>query len=321
MATNHEILIKSKENQILSKDDCTVLLKADLDWLTQAANELRQHHQGNHFDLCTIINGKSGRCPEDCRYCAQSSHYATDAPIFPLLSTDEIVEDAKQQEAKGILRYSIVTSGKRLSDEEVDSLCIAYKRISEETSLSLCASHGLLTEDQFIKLREAGVSRYHNNLETSKNYFLSICTTHTYEDKVHVIQAAKKAGLSVCSGGIFGMGESWQDRIDMLMDLRRLDVDSIPINFFCPIAGTPLADHTTLESQDALRIIAIARFIHPTAAIRLAGGRGQFADQGRQAFQSGANAAITGDLLTTAGISVKHDKSMLADLGYQAHKL
>lgn len=321
MATNHEIRIKSKENQILSKDDCTVLIKADLDWLTQAANELRQHHQGNHFDLCTIINGKSGCCPEDCRYCAQSSHYATDAPVFPLLSPDEIVEDAKQQEAKGILRYSIVTSGKRLTDEEINSLCIAYKRIKDETSLSLCASHGLLTKDQFIKLREAGVSRYHNNLETSNSYFSSICTTHRYEDKITVIQAAQKAGLSVCSGGIFGMGESWQDRIDMLMDLRRLDVDSIPINFFCPIAGTPLGHHPILDSQDALRIIAIARFIHPTAAIRLAGGRGQFTDQGRQAFQSGANSAITGDLLTTAGISVKHDQFIINKLGYTLHKL
>ncbi len=321
MTINHAIFLKSQNNQALSLAEINHLLHADLDWLTNAANQLRQHHQGNHFDLCTIINGKSGRCPEDCRYCAQSAHYTTNAPEFPLLSPEEIVEDAKRQEAKGILRYSIVTSGKRLTDNEIDSLCTAYQLIKQETSLSLCASHGLLNENQFLKLKQAGVSRYHNNLETSKNHFPAICTTHTYADKMGVIKTAKKAGLSVCSGGIFGMGEYWEDRISMLMDLRDLNVDSIPINFFCPIPGTPLATHPILDSQEALRIIAIARFIHPTAAIRLAGGRGQFADQGKQAFQSGANAAITGDLLTTAGISVHHDKTMLATLGFQLHKL
>ena len=315
-----ELLEKSFQNIPLSREKIQKLITADLTWLTESGNKLRQHHQGNAFDLCTIINGKSGRCPEDCRYCAQSTHYNTDAPVFSLLDPTEILKDAQEQAEKGILRYSIVTSGKRLTDKELDVLCTAYAKIKETTSLSLCASHGLLTREQFDKLKASGVSRYHNNLETSKNYFPMVCTTHDYTDKLRVIQDAMTAGLSVCSGGIFGLGETWADRIDMLMDLRSLSVSSIPINFFCPIPGTPLASQPLISQDDALRIIALARFIHPTAAIRLAGGRGQFDDLGRRAFQSGANAAITGDLLTTAGISVNDDKEMIEELRFSIKK-
>lgn len=321
MNIHPELFEKSKNRMPLTREEAETLRSADLTWLSQSANSLRDHHQGSSFDLCTIINGKSGRCSEDCRYCAQSSHYETDAPIFPLLDPAAIVKDAQEQAKKGILRYSIVTSGKRLTEKEVDVLCKAYGEIKETTDLSLCASHGLLTKEQFFKLKSSGVSRYHNNLESSKNYFPLICTTHSYADKVKVIQTAIDAGLTVCSGGIFGLGESWKDRIDMLMDLRDLGVSSIPINFFCPIPGTALASHPLIEQEDALRVIALARFIHPTAAIRLAGGRGQFEDLGKRAFQSGANAAITGDLLTTAGISVNDDKEMIHALGYQINRV
>ena len=289
--------------------------------LTRAADDLRKHFCGDSFDMCTIINGKSGKCTENCKFCAQSSYYDTDVQTYPLLSTEAIKEDAAYNQSKGILRYSVVTSGRTLTDTEVDSICDAYIEVSSNCSLKLCASHGLLNYKQFKRLKESGVSRYHNNLETSRRNFPNICTTHTYEDKLTAIKDAIRAGLEVCSGGIMGLGETIADRIDMIMDIKAAGVKSVPINILNPIKGTPFENLEPLSSEEVDRIFAVARFIMPSSAIRFAGGRGLLADKGRGAFSSGANAAISGDMLTTAGISIDEDMKIITELGFKVEKI
>lgn len=234
-----------------------------------------------------------------------------------MLPTEEIVIKAKKNDEQGVLRYSIVTSGKRLSDKEINQMCGAVQQIREKTGIAVCISFGLLNEEQYRKLRAAGVTRVHNNLETSRKNFSNICTTHTFEDKINAIKAAQAAGLSVCSGGIMGLGETPEDRIDMAFTLRELRIKSVPVNMLNPIPGTPFENNKRMTSEDMCRIVAIYRFILPDASIRLAGGRGLLADKGKSCFQSGANAAISGDMLTTAGITVETDMKLLRGLGYE----
>lgn len=302
----------------ISAEEAMKLYEEPLEELCAKADEIRRTFCADTFDICTIINGKSGRCPENCRFCAQSSHCRTNTETYPLLSSDEIAAQAKADDARGVLRFSIVTSGRRLSDDEVDKMCAAVRRIKAETGISVCVSFGLLDEEQFAKLRDAGVSRVHNNIETSRRNFPNVCTTHTFDDKLAAIRAAKAAGLSVCSGGIMGLGETVEDRIDMAITLRGLGVKSVPVNMLNPIPGTPMEHNEPLTVSDMRRISAVYRFILPDAFIRLAGGRGLLEDKGRSCFTSGANAAISGDMLTTAGITVETDMRMIGELGYSA---
>lgn len=301
----------------ITRQEALRLYGQPLGELCEAADEIRRHFCSNGFDLCTIINGKSGRCSENCRFCAQSAHNHTGAAEYPLLPAGEIAAQAKESERQGVLRFSIVTSGRRLSDREVEAMCEAVRQIRRETSLSVCISFGLLGEAQYRMLKEAGVSRVHNNLETSRRNFPNICTTHTFDDKVAAVRAAQAAGLSVCSGGIMGLGETPEDRIDMALTLRELGIRSIPVNMLNPIPGTPFAQNERLTAQEMRRIVAVYRFLLPEASIRLAGGRGLLPDKGKSCFRSGANAAISGDMLTTAGITVETDKKLLEELGFE----
>lgn len=301
----------------LTKEEAMHLSSAELSALCEAADQIRRHFCGNAFDMCSIINGKSGRCPEDCKYCAQSAHYAANTTVYPLLSPEEILQAAEANAANGILRFSIVTSGKRLSDKEVEQVCDSFRKIQETCSISLCASMGLLTEKQFGMLKSAGVVRYHNNLETSRRFFPEICTTHTYEDKIQAIQDAQAAGLTVCSGGIIGLGETMEDRIDMALTLRELHIRSVPINVLNPIPGTPLEHNTPMKEEEVCRTAALFRFLLPDAILRMAGGRGLMGDQGRRVFQSGANGAITQNMLTTGGVTVHEDKILAEELGFE----
>ena len=277
----------------ISKSDAILLVDADIVWLKQAANLIREYFCSNKFDLCSIINGKSGRCSENCKY----------------------------NENKGVKRFSIVTSGRRLNDQEFLDVIKIYQSLHDTTEISLCASLGLLNLEQLTKLKAAGVKRYHNNLETSRNYFPNICTTHSYQQKIETIKAAQEAGLEVCSGGIMGMNESWQDRIDLAFELKELGIKSIPINILNPIPGTPLEHLCPLSKEEVERIFAIFRFILPDAVIRMAGGRGLLEDQGLSVFKSGANAAITGDMLTTQGITIDEDQRIIKELGFEVVKL
>lgn len=306
---------------LITREEALFLYKEDLEDLTRYADMIRDHFCGNQFDMCTIINGKSGLCSENCKFCAQSSHYNTGSKVYSLLSEEEILTDAKKNADQGVMRYSIVTAGRSLSDGEVDRMCQIIRRIKEEVHISVCVSFGLLKEDQFRRLKEAGAERVHNNLEASENFFPSVCTSHSFSDKVQAIRAAQDAGLDVCSGGIMGLGESIEDRIDMALSLRNLGIESIPVNMLNPIPGTPMEKYESLDEKEMQRIIAVYRFILPKAFIRLAGGRGLMSDKGKACFMSGANAAISGDMLTTAGITVDKDKKLLEELDYRIKPL
>lgn len=306
---------------LITREEALFLYKEDLGDLTRYADMIRDHFCGNQFDMCTIINGKSGLCSENCKFCAQSSHYNTGSKVYSLLSEEEILADAKKNADQGVMRYSIVTAGRSLSDGEVDRMCQIIRRIKEEVHISVCVSFGLLKEDQFRRLKEAGAERVHNNLEASENFFPSVCTSHSFSDKVQAIRAAQAAGMDVCSGGIMGLGEGIEDRIDMALSLRDLGIESIPVNMLNPIPGTPMEKYEGLDEKEMQRIIAVYRFILPKAFIRLAGGRGLMSDKGKACFMSGANAAISGDMLTTAGITVDKDKKLLEELDYMIKPL
>ncbi|KMT20980.1 biotin synthase BioB [Clostridium cylindrosporum] len=319
-------MLKSLKRDILNgysitRQEAISLYKLPLESLVTTANEIREKMCGDSFDMCTIINGKSGRCSENCKYCAQSSFYKTNIDEYPLLEAKKIVDAAEKNHLGGVLRFSIVTSGRSLNDEEINSVCESYKDIGKKCGISLCASHGLLSLEQFKKLKEAGVTRYHNNLETSRRFFEKICTTHTYDEKIEAIKRAQQAGLEVCSGGILGLGEDIEDRIDMVMDIKALGIKSLPVNILNPIPGTPLENASKLSQEEIIKSISIFRFIMPDGAIRLAGGRALLEDMGRKAFLSGANAAISGDMLTTLGISLKDDIDMITSCGYKVKKI
>ena len=309
---------KIMSGELISKEEALLLADAPLEELTAAADEIRSHFCQSGFDICTIVNGKCGKCSEDCKYCAQSAHYHTAcSETYPLLSTEELVEGARHNKEQGVLRYSIVTSGKALSDAEVERVCESIRAIREQVGIEVCVSFGLLNEEQFKKIREAGATRAHCNLESSGRYFKEICTTHTYQQKIDTLNAAKRAGLSVCSGGIMGLGETMEDRIDMVLTARKLGVKSIPVNVLNPIPGTPYEHNRILTNDEVCRCVAIFRFLSPDASIRLAGGRGLLGDKGEACFRSGANAAISGDMLTTSGINMETDMELLKTLGYE----
>ena len=305
------------KNYHISKNEAIELLNTDVKDLSYCAEQIRKKFCDSKFDMCSIINGKSGKCSENCKFCAQSAHYKTNIKEYSLLDTNSIFNVAKHNWNKKVKRFSIVTSGKKLTDEEIDLVCKTYEKIKKECNIMLCASMGLLTKQQFIKLKKSGVSRYHCNLETSREFFPNICTTHTYDDKINAINIAKKTGFEICSGGIFGMGETFQDRIDMFFELYNLGVKSVPINILNPIKNTPFENNKILSQEEVLRTVAIARFILPDAFIRLAGGRLLFKDKGVSLFSSGANATITGDMLTTNGTSIDEDCDTINKLGFK----
>lgn len=289
----------------------------DLKTLCCGADKIRSALCGNSVNLCTIINGKSGRCSENCKFCAQSAHHCTGIDEYPFLDENEIAEDCKRNQAQGVHRYSIVTAGRTLSAEDFEKAVSAYKKLHAECGIELCGSHGLLTAEQLRRLKAAGVTNYHANIETSRRNFPNICTTHTYDDKIRCIKDAQRAGLNVCSGGIIGMGETWEDRLDMALSLAELNIKSIPINALTPIKGTPLENTRQITSDEILRTVAMFRFVNPDAYIRLAAGRAIMENSGKQAFLSGANAAITGDMLTTSGNCIRGDVLMLSRMGFE----
>lgn len=302
--------------RITRDDDLQFFLDCDLDELCRGADLIRAHFIGDKVDLCSIINGQSGRCPEDCKYCAQSAHYDTSCEIYDFLPEEELLKVCKMNENEGVDRFSIVTAGRALTGEEFDKAISAYERMREECSIDLCASMGFLNEEQLHRLHEAGVTSYHHNIETSRRNFPNICTTHTYEQKIETLKKVKAEGMCACSGGIIGMGETWEDRLDMAVSLAELQIDSIPINALMPIKGTPLEDLAPLTENEILRTVAFFRYINPAANIRLAAGRALMTNDGEIAFRSGASATITGNMLTTAACAtIRSDRKMLEEMG------
>ena len=284
--------------------------------LCALSDNVRRFFMGDRFHLCSIINARSGDCGEDCRFCAQSSHHHTGITTYRQIKKQNTLEQALDNDQHGVHRLSLVTSGRRMGPAQLEEMLPLYAAIAKKSSLDFCASMGLLDGDGLSKLKNMGVSRYHCNLEASASFFPGVCTTHSHRQKVQTLKQAERAGLTLCSGGIIGMGESMEDRIDLALELRELGVKSIPVNILTPIAGTPLADQPVLPRQEVLITVALFRLINPDAVIRTAGGRQQLGRDQYRCFTAGANGAIVGNFLTTVGSGIKEDLEVLAGLGF-----
>lgn len=285
------------------------------------ATLLRNLFKGRHIDLCGVVNAKSGRCSEDCIFCAQSAHHKADVKTYPLLNVDELVRSANEAYRSGANRFGLVTSGKGITRrEELDTLCQALEKIAKKTELTPCASLGVLNNEQLKVLSAAGLKRYHHNLETAESFFPKICSTHSYQERMQTVRAAQEAGLEVCSGALFGLGETEEQRIELAFALRELNVDSIPLNFLNPVIGTPLENYPVLDPLEILKIIALFRFVLPAKDIRVCGGR----EMGLRTLQplmyvAGANATMVGNYLTTNGRNPAVDIQEIYDLGLVPH--
>ncbi len=292
---------------------------SDLFFLFAEANRIKELFFGNKVHLCSIINAKSGRCPENCVFCAQSAFYKTEALVFPLVDEEQMVACAREAEAAGSTCYGIITSGTGINNgEELERICRAVRQIRQDTRIAPSCSLGIINATTAAALKDAGVETYHHNLETSRSFFPNICTTHEYENDVETIRIAKQAGMKVCGGGIFGLGESAEQRVELALTLCDLDVDSVPLNFLNPIAGTPFEGADLITPLECLKTIAIFRFILPTKKISVCGGREKnLRDLQSWMFMAGASGTMVGNYLTTMGRPPEQDLQMLSDLGLE----
>ena len=290
----------------------------DLDQLCDAADRIRRHFAGNELDSCSIVNARSGLCSEDCKWCAQASRHHTGCEVYDFVDKEELMRAAEANEKAGIKRLSLVTSGKSVARKDISRFCDMFRSLADKTGLELCASMGLIGQEEMEMLAEAGVSRYHCNMETSSAFFLQLCSTHSPADKRATIKAARQAGLEVCSGGIIGMGETMEQRIDFAYELAELDVVSVPLNILNPIPGTPLADTPLISEDEIIRTGAIFRFILPTQAIRFAGGRLRLSHEAMlRMLRGGVNGALMGDMLTTVSNRIADDKRLFEEAGME----
>jgi len=314
----NELVKKIKSGGEITFDEALALGELQGEQLNElflAALLVTRSLHGNRVDLCSIMNVKSGRCSEDCVFCAQSGHYRTDINIYPLLTKEDILERAYQMEYQGARRFSLVTSGKGVLDSDFEKILAIYETLREKTSLSLCASLGIIDYDKALRLKKAGVTTYHHNIETSQSFYPEICSTHSFNERVETIRAARKAGLDICTGGIIGLGEGWQQRVEMAFQLKELRPVSVPVNILNPIKGTPLWDSFVPAPLEILKTLAMFRLVLPGVILRLAGGReAALRDLQSTALLSGINGLMVGDYLTTSGRSVGDDLQMLRDL-------
>ncbi len=318
-------LVDTVEKRILAggfilKEEAEKLLETPDEYflrLLAAADHVRIHFNGWKFDSCSLINARSGRCGENCAFCAQSGHYDTGCQTYDLCSADQILDAARSAHEAGASRFCTVTSGGALSPREFDSLIESLQRVRDEVQISLDASLGFLDEEKVERLKEAGVTRYNHNLETAQDYFPSICTTHTFDQRTDTVRTAISSGLSACCGGIIGMGETPSQRIDLAFTLAELGVDCVPINILDPRPGTPLEGLLPPEPVEILKTIAVFRLILPKATIKIAGGREKnLGDFQGTALRSGANGMIIGGYLTFGGRVIEDDLRMVRQAGF-----
>lgn len=321
MQSEQELVLRLKEKVLagenITREEAVLLSDVDLELLSEAADEIREAFYQEDFEICSILNAKGGRCSEDCRFCSQACVSKAEVPVKPLITTEELAESIRVHDDWHIKHLCVAAAGRKMQDAELDRLCDSIREAHADRKIGICTSLGLLGEEQFRKLKEAGVTRIHNNLETSERYFPTLCTSHTYQEKIDTIKAAKRAGMEICCGGIFGVGETMEDRIDMALTIRELEVQSVPINMLSPVKGTAYGDMPPLQQEEVQRIIALYRFILPKTYVRLAAGRPALEDRGLSCFRAGGNAAITGDCLTVQGVSVEEDLAQIRELGFQ----
>ena len=298
--------------------EAMVLVDADEAQLFAAAAEIRASFFGQQVELCCIINAKSGRCDMDCRFCSQSAHNSTEIEAYPFMDADALEAQIRADIKEGDRKCGIVTSGGKLSTKELADLAATVKKVGGGREAPVCGSLGRLTPEDLAMLKESGVTRFHHNLEASEAYYPEICSTQDWTSRRDTVLAAQAAGLKVCSGGLFGLGESWADRIDLAITLRELGVDSVPINFLYAHPGTPLKDQPPMSAGEALRIIAVYRFLLPNVTLRICGGRSHIlGDRQPELFAAGGNGLMTGNYLTVAGSQNDEDLEMIRSLGLE----
>lgn len=288
-----------------------------LDLICDVADEIRRHHCGNVMETCSIVNGKSGRCTENCKWCAQSAAHNTGCEEYDFIDEGEFNRAVGLNGSYGVGRLSIVCSGRKVSAADVRRYCGLYRRAAEESGMSMCASMGLLGKAELQALYDAGVTRYHCNLETAASFFPTLCTSHTREDKLKTIAWAREVGMEVCSGGIIGMGETMRQRLEMAQEAREAGAVSIPVNLLIPIKGTPLENMPLIGERETVLTVALMRFVAPTVTIRFAGGRARLGNEATsRMLRGGANGAIVGDMLTTVGNQMREDWELFRSCGF-----
>ena len=306
------------EMDAISKNEALELLKPEhRDELRELAHKVTERYVEKRFDFCSIINARSGRCTENCKWCAQSAHWKTGCETYGWIGTEACIKAAKDAEANGADRIGIVTSGRRLSHEDVDNVCAALREMRKATDIGLCASLGLLSEGDLVKLKEAGLQRVHCNLESAPSLFPSLCTTHTIADKLATLRTAKKLGFQICCGGIIGMGETDEQLVEFAFALKEVAPDSIPVNVLHPIEGTPLGGKGILDPERVVDSVAILRLVNPSTPLRFAGGRRDMSDEtAAKCIYVGMSAGIAGPLLTTPGADFNDDRELAVRAGY-----
>lgn len=317
----NDILDRGQRGVGISVDEAAEIIgltdPAELERLYTTAAAVRVVSKGNYVNTCGISNAKSGRCPEACSFCSQSAHFTTDAPKYALKDVATLREEAREAWNNGVREFSLVASGRAMTNRaELDTMKEAVAAIREDTGMQTCASLGLMSKDSLAELQAAGLQAVHHNLETARSFHDRIVSTHSYDEEVDTVRAAKALGMYTCCGGIFGMGESWAQRVELAMELRDLDVDSVPLNFLNPRPGTPLGEQHPLTADDCLKIIALYRLVLPTKDLIVCGGRAvNLGDAQDRIFAVGANGVMLGNYLTTAGREADADLAMIEAQG------
>lgn len=277
---------------------------------------ISEKYMSNNIELCSLVNARSGKCSQNCKYCAQSSFYKTDIKEFPLISNDSVIKAAKEARENGVIRFAVVTSGKSPNEENFDKILTYIDEINKIDGLKSCASLGILNEEQAKQLKEHGLNRYHHNINTSKSYYKDICTTHDWTERLNTCKLVKKYGMSLCCGVILGMGESIEQRIEMALELKEIQPDSIPINILMPIKNTPFESfENKIDEEHILRTLAIFKITNPKSVLRFCGGRMRLSNENQElALKKCIEGIMTGNYLTTTGKSPKEDINTIKKL-------
>ena len=296
----------------INKEELLKLYNSNLDELLKIASKYVQ----NTVEICSLVNARNGKCSQNCKYCAQSSHYCTDIESYPLVSVETVKKastDAKEHHAS---RFAIVTSGKTPDESDFDTMLEMIKEVNKIEGLKSCASIGILNEEQAKRLADAGLKRFHHNINTSRSYYPEVCTTHTFEDRINTCRLVKKYGMELCCGVILGMGESIEQRVEMALNLAEIEPDSIPINILMPIPQTPFANYLNkIDEENVLRTLAIFKIANPKSVLRFCGGRMRLSKENQgKALQTCVEGIMTGNYLTTTGSSPEDDILMIKKL-------